>query len=395
MKKQLLALLAATFVAAVGASPIRAQANKDFVLRGYMAGLPDSIRVELVDAENEKPKVICDTVPSNGRFILQGQIEHPTYCRIRFMRYSPLREGYATVSQSGLMLDNGELTFRCDLPLDSLKNSYQPELLTKIDGGPAQEEYKAAIRETAETELKAKKARYKEARKYFDSNANPDTVRKYLALTREAQAAHWQTRRNFIMQHPTYHISAFWVEKEMEKQFIYDENELRTLAGAVGSCPDTVRTSRIARKLDNALRYALGRMYPDFEATTPEHTSKALSEIVTPGRYTLIDFWASWCGPCRAAIPRVSKLYKQYEGKLTVCSVSLDEKEEKWRKAMEDEKMPWTQLWADDDQIKAICKAYYIESIPRLILLNDKGEIVCSTLRPDDISDYLKQHVNL
>lgn len=375
-------------------SCLQAQEKSNFTFRGYMADLPDSIRVDLVNAENEKMKLIGDTIPSNGAFVLQGHVGSPTFCRLRFRRFSPKRKEYVTIDSVNLMLEEGETKFRCDVPFDSLGNSYQPELLVKITGGTAEKEYDEALRATAENALKAKLAGYKEAEKYFASNADPDTVRKYLALTREAEDAHWQARRNFILEHPAYHISAYWVEKELEKQFVYDEKELRTLVQAVKVCPDTVRVARLNRKLERAVQYATGRKFVDFEATSPHNNKKMFSDVWVPGQYMLIDFWASWCGPCRAAIPRVAQLYKEYENKLKVCSVSLDEKEADWRKALEKEKMPWVQLWTNAQQVESVCKAYQIASIPRLILLNDKGEIICSTFRPDDVVDCLKQHLN-
>lgn len=395
MKKRLNILLATACTVAAGCLPLQAQKDNGFVLRGYIPGLPDSIRVEITDIEGKEAKVICNTVPTNGTFVLEGKVTHPTFCRLSFLRYSPHWNSYVPIAKPSLMVENREMTFRCDQPLDSLSNSYQPELMVDIEGGNAQKEYMTALRATAQAELKARQASYKEANKYFESTADPDTVRKYLALTRAAEAEYKQVQKDFIRQHPDFHISAYWVEKELETQYVYDEQELRAFAQAVNTCPDTIRTARIARKLDFALQYAAGRTYTDFETTTPDLDKKLLSETIIPGKYLLVDFWASWCGPCRAAIPRITELYGQYKEKLNVCSVSIDEKEKDWRKAMEEEKMPWTQLWANGQQAGAVCKAYYITSIPRLILLNDKGEIICSTFRPDDIADALKQHLHL
>jgi thiol-disulfide isomerase/thioredoxin len=93
------------------------------------------------------------------------------------------------------------------------------------------------------------------------------------------------------------------------------------------------------------------------------------------GKYVLIDFWASWCGPCRQAIPKVKSLYEQYREKgFDVLSVSIDQDKKAWAKAMDEEKMPWKQTLTPD--IKQTETDYMFSGIPTLYLLDKEGKIV-------------------
>lgn len=93
------------------------------------------------------------------------------------------------------------------------------------------------------------------------------------------------------------------------------------------------------------------------------------------GKYVLIDFWASWCGPCRKAIPEVKELYAKYKDKgFEVLSVSVDSNEEAWRKAMAQENMPWPQVLSPDKE--KTLKEFMIVGIPTLFLIDREGKII-------------------
>lgn len=131
--------------------------------------------------------------------------------------------------------------------------------------------------------------------------------------------------------------------------------------------------------------------YIDFTALAPDGSEHKLSEYVKPGRYAMIDFWASWCGPCRAAIPHVRGIYSTYNGWLDVISVSLDREEDAWREALEQENMEWTQLWAAGKRMESISQTYQIAGIPYLLLINDKGEIVLAGHDPMQMAETLEK----
>ena len=187
--------------------------------------------------------------------------------------------------------------------------------------------------------------------------------------------------------------SAYLTQKELEKPFAYTADEINAMADMVKVCPDTARVSTIERRRNFVMKYALGMAYPDFDLTTDKGDVVRISERIVPGKYNFIDFWASWCGPCRAAIPHVKELQEKYADKLNILSVSLDSEEADWRKAMEEEKMTWSQFFAAEPQMQNVAQAYFINTIPRLILINDKGEVVCSTNKPDEVTEFLKNNL--
>ena len=95
------------------------------------------------------------------------------------------------------------------------------------------------------------------------------------------------------------------------------------------------------------------------------------------GKYLLIDFWASWCGPCRAAVPKVKDLVSKYGDKgFEVVSISIDDNKKAWEKAMDEEKMPWQQ-WLSPDK-NATMKQFLFSGIPTLYLIDKEGKIVSS-----------------
>lgn len=95
------------------------------------------------------------------------------------------------------------------------------------------------------------------------------------------------------------------------------------------------------------------------------------------GNYLLIDFWASWCGPCRQSIPKVKELYGQYHGKgFNVLSVSIDQDESAWRKAMKEEKMPWEQLLSPD--MDKTMQRFQFSGIPTMYIIDPNGKIIRS-----------------
>ena len=136
----------------------------------------------------------------------------------------------------------------------------------------------------------------------------------------------------------------------------------------------------------------IGQHFTDLEMEDANGKKHKLSEFTGNGKWVLVDFWASWCGPCRAEMPNVLAAYEKYHAKgFDVVGVSFDNKKDAWVKAIEDLKMPWPQISELKGWKTAAAPIYKIDAIPDNILIDPQGKIIDRALRGKPLQKRLQE----
>lgn len=134
----------------------------------------------------------------------------------------------------------------------------------------------------------------------------------------------------------------------------------------------------------------VGDKAPDFSAPNPNNIAVSLNKSL--GKLTVLDFWASWCGPCRVDSPNLVKVYNTYKDKgLAIVGISLDQQKESWKKAIDNDQLDWihvSHLKRWDDPIAAI---YSVRSIPQLFLLDENGVVIAKERHAADFIPFLEK----
>ena len=172
----------------------------------------------------------------------------------------------------------------------------------------------------------------------------------------------------------------------------YDAEGLETMIGYIDESAHYMEEYQyIAGKLEKMKVVAIGQPYTDFGLATPDGAMLKVSEVHN-NNVLLIDFWAAWCGPCRAANPGLVALYNEFQEKgFDILGVSLDRDRESWLKAIETDGLVWSQISDLQYWNSAGAQLYGVSSIPHAVLLDKQGIIRAKNLHGDELKNKVEE----
>ena len=374
MKKVLFLMLSAL--------PLLANAQTGtYDLKGKISKLGKPVKAYLLHPENGQSK-IDSTALLDGNFEFKGSISEPGQALLLLDRSAVGVDNLLNMLKSGhgvdglnLYLESGNILVN---GVDSVKKA-------KITGSKLNDDnVKLAL------VVKPVMDKAEILNKEYQKIAEADRP-KFADKFKDLQAEQKTLLKKFIQQNP-----ASLVSMDALRAFAGPSPSYYEVMPLFSSLSPNIQNSFYGRGFKEALEKlkatSIGSIAPDFTQNDPSGKPISLSSF--KGKYVLVDFWASWCGPCRQENPNVVKVYNQYKAKnFTVLGVSLDRPNGKdaWLKAIKDDGLTWNhvsdlQFWNNE-----VAALYGVRSIPGNFLIDPKGKIIAKDLRGAELEQTLAQ----
>ena len=362
--------------------------SEGYVIKGTLKGKSQGAKVRLLDLtdETKMPVAIDSAIVKKGSFQFSGKIPEPAM----YMIYIELPDDKLPVEERNLAskvyIENKKMTFDADIA--TMPSYYYapdrntvPAVITGSASQKLNEELQSQLSETS-NRLAVLDKRYL-AEYHIPSLEGQDLSEIGISLQNEIDDLKEQRKSiilDFIRQYPSSPVAfdqvsyLCWGGDKTVAQ--YDEL-LSIIEPDWGS---NKRFEQLKKRVDISKNMAIGEKLPDAEFFKENGDKVMLSSLLPKEKYTLVEFWASWCGPCRGEIPHLKKLKAKYP-EFNIVSLSIDDSDSKWKKALEEEGMNWTQINYKQGFDGIISSLYGIQGVPAGFVVDGEGKIIASDMR--------------
>ncbi|MDR2533460.1 MAG: AhpC/TSA family protein [Tannerellaceae bacterium] len=313
---------------------------------------------------------------TNGAFTFKGAQDQPVIVTMRL-------EPGAIESKSSLY--EGFHTYSLFFLLDNSKLKVALEELPAVGGSVENDDLNAYIRK-----LDALFAPHHNEITEMIASRDDKLVNMADEHIDELNAEALPLHKEYISTHNNSLVAAFVLY--INRYTIPESVQRELIAGAGDAFKQASGIQKLSEHLDVLNKVAVGKQFTDFEMPDPKGASHKLSEYVGKNKLLMVDFWASWCGPCRRSMPYLKELYAKYNGKgFEILGVSFDRTHEAWVKGIADLELPWPQI-SDVQYWKCAAGVLYgVNSIPHTLLIDGSGVIVAKNLHGEDLDNRIAE----
>ncbi|HVS94484.1 MAG TPA: TlpA disulfide reductase family protein [Mucilaginibacter sp.] len=358
-----------------------AQVPQPFTVTGKFGNVNAKIYMAYQLGSN---KVLDSAQIANGSFEFKGDLIYPTAAVliVDYHNVGAQKLDTRTADKLVFYLDKGTTN------ITSPDSAYK----ATIKDSPINDQYKQLVAIGNDASAKTTSMMTEELKNTDTTNSNSaDRQNRLQAKLKIIQNEYHQKLKDFIISHPDSYLSLLTLGNLGGPT--PDPNEILPLLDGLTKELQDTETARILRdELEKLKTVSIGAMAPDFEQTDTLGHPVRLSSF--RGKYVLLDFWASWCGPCRQENPNVVRVYNEFKDKnFTIVGISLDRSDGafNWLNAIRSDHLTWTQLSDLKFWNNAVAQLYFVQSIPKNFLIDPTGKIIAEDLRGDDLESKLQE----
>ncbi|MGM0375233.1 MAG: redoxin domain-containing protein [Bacteroidota bacterium] len=347
------------------------QKSDGYTVTGEIEGVDEGTAV-LQKLESSSGPVAVDTTEIvDGKFTFSGEVDQPMFHLVS------VNDNEAPVT---FFLENANIEISGNI--DSLQAS-------EVRGSELSEKFQEFNDQVPSNErAQALQQEFMQARQSGDQDLMKELAEEYQTIMEEQQ----QYFKNYVNENTDNAVGAF-LGMNMARSMSGDELE-ELVSSFEENIPEHPYVKEMKNMEEPAQKQAeaekaiqVGEEAPNFTLTDTDGNEHSLNDF--QGKYVFLDFWASWCSPCREESPNMVKAYKQYGGEdFEIVGVSLDKTRDPWLKAIEEDNITWTQLHDPEGEV---ANTYGVQSIPFTLLLDKDGVIIEKNLRGEALQNKLEE----